>query len=58
MTGFVFGGLGVLTVVLAVDVFQVGDAGTGLLNSAIGVGGVVGALVAGALVLRRRPGRH
>ncbi len=52
--GFVFGGLGVLTVVLAVDVFQVGDAGTGLLNSAIGIGGILGALVAGALVLRRR----
>ena len=55
-TGFVFGGLGVLTVVLAVYVYQVGEAGTGLLNSAIGVGGVVGALVAGALVLRRRLG--
>ena len=56
VTGFVFGGLGVLTVVLAVSVFQVGEAGTGLLNSAIGIGGVVGALVAGALVLRRRLG--
>jgi len=54
--GFVFGGLGVITVVLAVDVFGVGEAGTGLLNSAIGVGGIVGALVAGALVLRRRLG--
>ena len=53
-TGFVFGGLGVLTVVLALDTFHVGDAGTGLLNSAIGVGGVVGALVAGVLVLSRR----
>ncbi|CAN5784351.1 hypothetical protein BH24CHL5_BH24CHL5_07170 [soil metagenome] len=52
--GFVFGGLGVITVVLAVDVYGVGEAGTGLLNSAIGVGGIVGALVAGALVLRRR----
>lgn len=54
--GFVFGGLGVITVVLAVDVYHVGEAGTGILNSAIGVGGVVGALVAGALVLRRRLG--
>ncbi len=54
--GFVFGGLGVITVVLAVDVFRVGEAGTGLLNAAIGVGGIVGALVAGALVLRRRLG--
>ena len=55
-TGFVFGGLGVLTVVLAINVFNVGEAGTGLFNSAIGVGGVLGAVVAGALVLRRRLG--
>ncbi len=53
---FVFGGLGVMTVVLAVDVLGAGEAGTGLLNSAIGVGGVVGALVAGVLVLRRKLG--
>ena len=52
--GFVFGGLGVITVILAVDVFAVGEAGTGLLNSAVGVGGIVGAVIAGALVLRRR----
>lgn len=52
--GFIFGGLGVITVVLAVNVFQVGESGTGLLNSAIGVGGIVGAVVAGAVVLRRR----
>jgi MFS family permease len=52
--GFVFGGLGVITVILAVDVFAVGEPGTGLLNSAVGVGGIVGAVVAGALVLRRR----
>ena len=54
--GFVFGGLGVMTVVLAVDVFEAGEAGTGLLNSAVGVGGIAGALTAGALVLRRRLG--
>lgn len=54
--GFVFGGLGVMTVVLAVDVFNTGEPGTGLLNSAIGVGGVVGAITAGVLVLRRRLG--
>ena len=54
--GFVFGGLGVMTVILAVDVFDAGEAGTGLLNSAIGVGGVVGAIGAGILVLRRRLG--
>lgn len=54
--GFVFGGLSVMTVILAVDTFDAGEAGTGLLNAAVGVGGVVGALVAGVLVLRRRLG--
>jgi MFS family permease len=54
--GFIFGGLGVITVVLAVDVLHAGEAGTGLLNSAIGVGGIVGAITAAALVLRRRLG--
>jgi MFS family permease len=54
--GFVFGGLGVMTVILAVDVFGTGETGTGLLNSAIGVGGVLGALTGGVLVLRRRLG--
>ena len=54
--GFVFGGLGVITVILAVDVYQVGEAGTGLLNSAVGVGGIVGAVVAGILVLKQRLG--
>ena len=54
--GFVFGGLGVMTVILSVDVFHVGEAGTGLLNSAVGVGGIIGALIAGVLVLRRRLG--
>jgi MFS family permease len=54
--GFVFGGLGMLTVILAVQYYNVGEAGTGLFNSAIGVGGIVGAFVAGALVLRRRLG--
>ncbi len=56
VAGFVFGGLGVMTVILAVDVFGAGEGGTGLLNSAIGVGGVLGALTAGVLVLRRRLG--
>jgi hypothetical protein len=51
---FVFGGLGVLTVVIATDILREGAAGTGALNAAIGVGGLVGALTAGVLVLRRR----
>jgi MFS family permease len=53
---FIFGGLGVITVILAVEVFGTGDAGTGLLNSAVGVGGIIGALLAGVLILRRRLG--
>ncbi len=52
--GFVFGGLGVLTVVIATDILHQGAAGTGALNAAIGLGGLVGALAAGVLVLRRR----
>lgn len=57
VVGFVWGGMGVVTVILSVEVFKVDEAtGTGLLNAAIGVGGVLGALIAGALVLRRRQG--
>jgi len=53
VTGFVFGGLSVLTVVLAIDVLGAGEAATGTLNAAIGVGGLIGAALAGVLVLRR-----
>jgi MFS family permease len=52
--GFVFGGLGVLTVIIAFDRLGSGEAGTGALNAAVGVGGVVGAVVSGILVLGRR----
>jgi len=51
-SSFAFGGLGVLTVVMAVGLLGAGDAGTGFLNAGIGIGGLVGALVAGVLVLR------
>lgn len=51
---FAFGGLSVLTVVLAGSAFGTSDAATGYLNAAIGVGGVIGALIAGSLVLRPR----
>jgi MFS family permease len=51
---FVFGGVGVLTVVIAVDLLKTGDEGTGALNAAVGVGGLVGAVISGTLVLRRR----
>lgn len=57
MSWFVFGGISILIVVLAVDVFQGGDPATGYLNGAIGIGGTIGALVSGALVLRPRLGR-
>ena len=57
VTWFVFGGVGILIVVIATDVFAGGDAATGYLNGAIGVGGTIGALLAGALVLRPRLGR-
>jgi MFS family permease len=52
-TSFVFGGLGVLTVIIAVDVLGAGEAGTGYLNAATGVGGVVAGIGAGALLARQ-----
>jgi MFS family permease len=57
VTWFVFGGVGILIVVIATDVFNGGDAATGYLNGAIGIGGTIGALLSGALVLRPRLGR-
>lgn len=51
--GVIFGGVGVLTVVLATDILQAGADATGYLNAAIGIGGVTGAVVSGVLVLRR-----
>lgn len=48
------GGIPVLTVLLATETLRAGEAATGLLNTAIGIGGVAGAIVAGGLVLRRR----
>jgi MFS family permease len=52
VSGFTFGGVAVLTVVLAATVYGTGEAGTGGLNAAIGVGGILGAIVSGVLVLR------
>jgi MFS family permease len=51
---FVFGGIGVLTVVIAYDLPGGGAEATGALNAAVGIGGLIGALVSGVLVLRRR----
>ena len=53
-TTFVFNGLLLLFVVLASDVYRGGEAAVGYLNAAVGVGGVIGAVGAGVLTLRRR----
>jgi MFS family permease len=52
VAGFLFGGISVITVLLAVDRLGAGEEATGFLNAAIGVGGVFGAVASGALVLR------
>ena len=56
MAGFLGGGLQVITVILAIDVLKSGEQANGYLNAAIGVGGLIGGIGAGALVLRRRLG--
>jgi len=53
IAGFLGGGFQVITVILALDILHAGDAGNGYLNAAIGIGGLLGGFVAGALVLRR-----
>jgi MFS family permease len=52
-TSFVGGGLSVLTVILAVDILGAGEAGTGYLNAAVGIGGVLSGIAAGSLLARR-----
>jgi MFS family permease len=52
VASFAFGGLSVLTVVLATTTFHAGEEATGYLNAAIGVGGLVAAVASGALMLR------
>ena len=52
-TSFVAGGLGVLTVIIAIDVLNAGESGTGFLQAATGVGGVVAGIAGGALLARR-----
>jgi MFS family permease len=54
---FVAGTLGVLIVATAIDLLGIGNAGVGLLQSACGVGAIVGAGVALTLVSRSRLGR-
>jgi MFS family permease len=50
----VYGALSVLLVVCALELLDLGESGLGYLYSALGVGGVVGALLGAALVGRRR----
>ena len=50
----VLGLLDVLLVVLAFDVFGTGEAGTGVLNAALGVGGVIGAVGTVSLIGRNQ----
>jgi hypothetical protein len=51
------GALNVLLVVAALELLRTGESGVGLLNSALGAGGLVGGLATLALVGRRRLGR-
>jgi MFS family permease len=51
---FVDGMLNVLIVVIALELLDTGSAGVGFLNSAVGIGGLLGALAAAALVGRRK----
>jgi MFS family permease len=50
--GFMFGGLAIITVIIAVDQLGVGEQGTGYLNAAVGVGGVLGAIGSGVILAR------
>lgn len=56
MAGFLGGGFQVITVILAIDVLHAGEEANGYLNAALGIGGLLGAIGAGALVLRRSLG--
>ncbi|HET9671594.1 MAG TPA: MFS transporter [Actinomycetota bacterium] len=57
LTTIQLGFVDVLIVVLAFDVLGTGDAGVGFLNAAIGVGAIVGAVIAVAVALRWRSSR-
>jgi predicted MFS family arabinose efflux permease len=51
---FVSGALTVLIVVMALQLLDMGQSGVGTLNAAVGIGGLLGSLVAAALVGRGR----
>ena len=50
--GFMYGGLSVVIVILVVDRLHVGEQATGYMWAAVGVGGVVGALISSSVALR------
>jgi MFS family permease len=50
----ILGILDVFFVVLAIDVLSMGEGGTGVLNAAVGVGGLVGAALTAVLIGRAR----
>ncbi|MFM2106305.1 MAG: hypothetical protein RL338_1337 [Chloroflexota bacterium] len=56
VTGFVASVYQVMTVILAIDILGAGEEANGFLNTAIGIGGLVGGLLSGWLVLRRDAG--
>jgi MFS family permease len=51
---FVAGALNVLIVVASLELLDLGESGVGFLNSAVGIGGLLGAVAAFALVGRQR----
>jgi MFS family permease len=51
---FVDGMLNVLIVVIAIEYLAAGDGAVGYLNSAVGIGGLLGAVVAAGLIGRKR----
>lgn len=56
VTGLVASVYQVMTVILAIDILEAGEEANGFLNTAIGIGGLVGGLLSGWLVLRRDAG--
>lgn len=54
-TRFVIGGaLDILGIAFSVDVLGTGEAGAGFIIGAIGIGGLVGSVIAGSVAMRRR----
>jgi len=52
--GFLGGGIQSATIVLAVTILNAGEEANGFLNAAVGIGGLIGAVMSGVLVLRRQ----